>query len=146
MKTTTLTEYLHLFRLRMAHSVFADHDEQQLLDKFIRDRDEAAFATLVRRHGGLVYGVAARHLVDRHQAEDVFQATFLALARSAPRLGRPASLANWLYTVALRQARRLRARNRKPSACPAEQRDELAAFHLISLAVPLLGQSSCGPQ
>jgi hypothetical protein len=42
--------------------------------------------------------------------------------------------------------RSLRARNRKPSACPAEQRDELAAFHLISLAVPSSGQSSCGPQ
>src|SRR5438874_13417097 len=78
----------------------------ELLARFVRLRDEAAFAELVRRHGGLVLGVARRQLGDRQQAEDVVQATFLALARQAARLGRPDSLVNWLYTVALRQARK----------------------------------------
>src|SRR5437773_7897871 len=80
----------------------------ELLEQFASSRDEAAFAALVRRHGGLVFGVARRQLGDRQSAEDVFQATFLALARQAPRLGRPASLVNWLYTVALRNARQAR--------------------------------------
>jgi RNA polymerase sigma factor (sigma-70 family) len=80
----------------------------ELLARFAAERDESAFAALVRRHGGLVLGVARRQLADRQQAEDVFQATFLDLARQAPRLGRPASLINWLYTVALRQARKTR--------------------------------------
>src|SRR5262245_45698453 len=80
----------------------------ELLARYAQRRDEAAFAELVRRHGGLVLGVARRQLGDRQQAEDVFQATFLALARQGPRLGRPASLVNWLYTVALRQARNTR--------------------------------------
>src|SRR5437660_9445837 len=80
----------------------------ELLARFAGLRDEAAFAELVRRHGGLVLGVARRQLGDCQRAEDVFQATFLALARQAPRLGRPESLVNWLYTVALRQAHKTR--------------------------------------
>ena len=72
-----------------------------LLDRFARNRDETAFAELVSRHGGLVLGVARRHLPDRQAAEDVVQATFAALAQRAERLGRPPSLVNCLYTVAL---------------------------------------------
>src|SRR5262249_40216680 len=79
----------------------------ELLARFVRLRDEAAFAELVRRHGGLV-GVARRQLGGRDRADDVFQATFLALARRARRLRRSESLVNWLYTVALREASKTR--------------------------------------
>src|SRR5262245_6453838 len=79
--------------------------DADLLARFAAGRDEAAFAELVRRHGGLVFGVARRQLGARQLAEDVVQATFPGLTRQAPRLGRSASLANWLYTVALRLAR-----------------------------------------
>jgi RNA polymerase sigma factor (sigma-70 family) len=84
--------------------------DAELLACYARQRDEAAFATVVRRYGGLVLGVARRQLGDPQQADDVFQATFLALARSADRLRRETPLANWLYTVSLRQARKVRAR------------------------------------
>ncbi len=104
----------------------------ELLAQFASRRDEAAFAELVRRHGPLVLSVATRHLPDRQAAEDVVQATFLALARRAARLGRPPSLVNWLYTVAVRQARLVQRASmrhtavlkRMPSAAPA--RDPLA--------------------
>ncbi|MFL5341267.1 MAG: sigma-70 family RNA polymerase sigma factor, partial [Gemmataceae bacterium] len=82
----------------------------ELLAQYLHGRDQAAFAAVVQRYGGLVLGVARRQLADREQADDVFQATFLALARSADRLGRRGPLANWLYTVALRQARKARIR------------------------------------
>src|SRR3954470_23842055 len=78
----------------------------ELLARFTRERDEAAFAELVQRHGRLVLGGAAPHPGAPHAAEDVFQATFLALARQARRLGPDPSLINWLYTVALRRARK----------------------------------------
>jgi RNA polymerase sigma factor (sigma-70 family) len=84
--------------------------DAELLAGYTRQGDERAFATLVQRYGGLVLGVARRQLADHQQAEDVFQATFLALARSANRLDSKTPLANWLYTVALRQARKLRDR------------------------------------
>jgi len=88
----------------------------ELLDRYTRGREQEAFAILVRRYGPLVLGVARRQLADRHRAEDVFQATFLALARSAAKLGGQPVLANWLYTVALRQARKTRARDNRREA------------------------------
>src|SRR5438445_4089892 len=84
--------------------------DTELIARYLGAGDEAAFAAVVQRYGGLVLGVARRQLADHQQAEDVFQATFLALARSANKLGARTPLANWLYTVAWRQARKLRAR------------------------------------
>ena len=54
-----------------------------LLERFVTRREEAAFVTLVERHGPLVEGVCRRVLRDDHDVEDVYQATFLVLARKA---------------------------------------------------------------
>ena len=89
----------------------AASDDADLLARYVVAGDQAAFAAVVGRYGGLVLGVARRQLADPGRAEDVFQATFLALARAAGRLRRQTPLANWLYTVALRQARKARARD-----------------------------------
>jgi RNA polymerase sigma factor (sigma-70 family) len=91
----------------------------QLLGRFALDRDEGAFGELLRRHGPLVLGVARRRLADRHAAEDVFQATFLELARQAARFRGRVALAGWLYTVASRLACKERARAaRRPRPAP----------------------------
>lgn len=80
-----------------------------LLEQFVREGQQAPFAVRVRRHGPMVFGVCRRLLGDAHDAEDAFQATFLILFRKAGVLGRTASLANWLYTVAVRVALRVKA-------------------------------------
>jgi RNA polymerase sigma factor (sigma-70 family) len=85
----------------------------ELLDRFAR-RDgasaEVAFAALVERHGPMVLQLCRALLRDAHEAEDAFQATFLVLARRAGSIREPGLLANWLYGVAHRTARKARAR------------------------------------
>jgi RNA polymerase sigma factor (sigma-70 family) len=85
--------------------------DAQLLGEFLHRRDENAFATLVRRHGPMVLAVCRRLLVDPHDAEDAFQATFLVLVRKASTVGRPERLGNWLYGVAYRVALKMRGHN-----------------------------------
>jgi RNA polymerase sigma factor (sigma-70 family) len=86
-----------------------------LLADWLSRRDEGAFAALVARHGPMVLGVCRRILGDMHHAEDVFQATFLVLARQAALLRRPEALASYLYSIALRLARKSRGKTlRRP--------------------------------
>jgi RNA polymerase sigma factor (sigma-70 family) len=74
--------------------------DRDLLASFARERDEAAFATLVRRHGPMVLRACQRMLQNWHDAEDVCQATLLVLASKAGSRGWHASVASWLYQVA----------------------------------------------
>src|SRR5262245_36166649 len=85
--------------------------DQQLLDEFTGGRDEGAFAALVRRHGPLVLGVCRRVLRQEQDAEDVFQATFLVLARKASDIDRRVPLGGWLYRVAYHMALKVRKRS-----------------------------------
>ncbi len=83
--------------------------DEELLDRFVSQRDGAAFEVLVRRHGPTVLGVCRRLLQHPQDAEDAFQATFLVLVRKAASLGQRELLGNWLYGVAYRTALRARA-------------------------------------
>jgi RNA polymerase sigma factor (sigma-70 family) len=88
----------------------ATQTDRELLHAFAGRRDETAFAALVERHGPLVWGVCRRLLRDEQDAEDAFQATFLVLAKKADSIPWREDAGNWLYAVALRVARKARAR------------------------------------
>ena len=81
--------------------------DERLLLRFRQFRDERAFAELVHRYETMVLGVAQQMLGCGHAAEDVFQATFLVLARDAKRIRNRQAIASWLYGVAYRIAARL---------------------------------------
>ena len=86
-------------------------EDGALLDRFVADGNELAFEALVARHGPMVRGVCRRLLVDPHDADDAFQATFLVLVRKASQLRDPNRLGPWLHGVARRVAAKARTRS-----------------------------------
>jgi RNA polymerase sigma factor (sigma-70 family) len=115
-------------RLRSA-TEGGDLTDAQLLERFATRRDEAAFEVLVWRHGPLVLRVAQRLLRQAVDIEDVFQATFLTLARKASAIRRGTSVGSWLYKVAYRLALRLRQ--------AAARREHPHPLDMESLAAPV---------
>jgi RNA polymerase sigma factor (sigma-70 family) len=113
-----LTSVLRRLRRVVASRCDGGLSDTQLLERFAAQRDEAAFEVLVWRHGPMVLGVARRLLHNVHDAEDVLQATFLALARQAGVIGQRGTLGGWLYRVAYRTALRVRAQRQKHRAEP----------------------------
>ena len=87
-------------------------DDGELLGRFVESSDERALATLIERHGPMVWGVC-RRLLGHHDAEDAFQATFIVLVRKAATVNPRGMVGNWLYGVARQAALQVRAARRK---------------------------------
>jgi RNA polymerase sigma factor (sigma-70 family) len=87
--------------------------DAQLLERFVGQREEAAFEELVRSHGPMVFTLCRQLLHNTHDAEDAFQATFLVLVRKAGSISKRESVGSWLYGVAYRIASRERGRQRR---------------------------------
>ena len=73
-------------------------DDYALLRQYVEQSSESAFAALVRRHVRLVYSSALRQMRDPHAAEDVTQAVFTSLARTAHKIRPNQVLCGWLMT------------------------------------------------
>jgi len=121
-----------------------DLGDGRLLERFTPgdgESAEAAFAALVERHGTLVWRVCRSILADPNDADDAFQATFLALVRRSRTLWVRDSLGPWLLRVARRTALRARDRARRrrlreqaaagsrPTSAEPRPLDDLAAIH-----------------
>src|SRR5215471_4666947 len=115
MASQTVVGVLQYLRHLENAKAWADQGDGQLLQQFVGQRDEGAFAALLQRHGPLVFAVCRQVLQDPHDAEDAFQATFLVLARKAASIRRHESLAAWLHRVAvhLAQTARISAAKRR---------------------------------
>src|SRR5262249_31798064 len=96
--------------------------DEDLLRRFLEQKDAAAFEVLVWRHAALVLAACRRVLPRAADAEDAFQAAFLVFLHKAGSIGDRQPLASWLYRVAYRTA--LRARR---SALRREARERGAA-------------------
>src|SRR5271166_4670831 len=115
---------------RVMSATLDEQSDRQLLDRFEQFADEAAFASLVDRHGPMILGLCRRLVGSPDLADDVFQATYLLLARKSRSIRRRESLASWLRHVARSMARQVRltesARSRRESKA-ANQRGQTAA-------------------
>ncbi|HTU91005.1 MAG TPA: sigma-70 family RNA polymerase sigma factor, partial [Gemmataceae bacterium] len=94
-----------------AAAQLAELSDAVLLGRYIHQRDEAAFAALVARHGALVLHVCRQILGNAPEAEDAFQAAFLNLSRKARSLKQPEALPGWLHGVARRVALKARTKS-----------------------------------
>jgi len=120
-----------LARVRLPNPLVA-LDDRALIARYADECDQPAFEQLVKRHGGLVFGVCKRVVRDLHLAEDAFQAVFLVLARNPRGALTAASVGGWLFGVARRvglaakrheqrrEKRELRAHSRPPTAGGAQ--------------------------
>lgn len=108
MATSQFSEFLQRLRTSMLLRDDAGLTDGKLLERFLEERDDAAFAALVRKHGPMVWGGCRRHL-NPDDAEDAFQATFLVLVRRAAAVVPREMVANWLYGVAHQTALKARA-------------------------------------
>jgi RNA polymerase sigma factor (sigma-70 family) len=89
-------------------------DDFQLLDRYARRSDHAAFAELARRYVNLVHTAAVRRVGNRHLAEDVMQAVFVILATKPGSVRTTAPLSAWLLmTVRYAAANALKMERRR---------------------------------
>jgi len=93
----------------------------ELLSRFVNERDEAAFESLLLRHGPMVLGVCRRILRSEADAHDAFQATFLVFLRKAGSIQPRAMVGNWLYGVAQRTSLKARAFRRMRTIAWADE-------------------------
>ena len=103
----------------------------ELLRQFLATRDQGAFAEIVRRHGPMVWAVCRQLLANHADAEDAFQATFLAFVQSAKTIRNTGTLGAWLHGVAVRVATKL-----KRSAVRRRQREERVATPEATQSLP----------
>ena len=88
-----------------------DVTDVDLITRYSRTHDQSAFELILWRHGAMVLRVCRDVSGTEHDAEDAFQATFLALARKAASIRNRESLGAWLYRIAHHAA--LRARRQR---------------------------------
>jgi RNA polymerase sigma factor (sigma-70 family) len=113
MASASLSSVLRHVRRAVLLSEGAAQTDGDLLSRYLTERDEAAFESLLTRHGGMVLGVCRRILRNEADAQDAFQATFLVFVRKAASIQPRAMVGNWLYGVAQRTSLKARAMNRQ---------------------------------
>lgn len=90
----------------------ANATDQELLHRYTQHQEEHAFGAIVKRYGPAVWRVCRNSVRDEDLAQDVFQATFLVLAKQADKVSWRSSIANWLYETARRTAKDANKRRR----------------------------------
>ena len=105
----------------LARAGMQQHADAELLQRF-GTGDEAAFSELLHRHGPMVWATCRQTLPCQADAEDAFQATFLALVKSSKSIRQTQSIGAWLHGVAVRIVTQL-----KRSAIRRKQREQRSA-------------------
>src|SRR6476660_8642251 len=116
-------------------------EDAVLLKRFVAAHDREAFELLIARHGPMVLGTARRLVDNTHDAEDVFQAVFLSLARLAKTIRQGRTLPAWLYKTTCRIAAKVRKKRvsvpkeSPPEPCEAIDPEARLVWQEVRLAL-----------
>ncbi len=94
--------------LSSAKTLDAAPEVEDALVARCRQGDPDAFAGLVSRYEGMVYGLASRLLGDPEEARDVAQEVFLQVFRALDRFEGRSRIKTWIYRIAVNQCRNRR--------------------------------------
>lgn len=111
----------------MSQNLRSEADEQ-LMQRIVTSWDLTAFEILYRRYSGRVYGLLRRLVPQQADAEDAHSQTFVAVFSGARTYRYPMPVRPWLFSIAVREARRVRrSRGRFPEPVEPDALPELAA-------------------
>lgn len=87
---------------------WAEASDEELCDIVVRTGSRDAMEAIVRRYSPLVCKIVSRWLRSSSDREEAYQATFIILLQSIPRIRKRASLSSFVFGVAFRTAKRIR--------------------------------------
>lgn len=82
--------------------------DNELIELYLKERDESAIEKLIRRHSPMVWGVCNHLLWRSEDAEDAYQATFVLLVSKAHKLLNHVSIGGWLHETTVRTCLKFR--------------------------------------
>ena len=102
-----------------------DETDENLMEAHC-EGDRSAFADLVRRYQGLLFGYFMRMTHNTEMAEDLFQETFLRVHQKAHTYRAGSKFKSWLFTIGTRIAiDRLRKNKRQPLSFSTETEETI---------------------
>ncbi|QDT01414.1 RNA polymerase sigma factor [Adhaeretor mobilis] len=107
--------------------------DEQLFESYRADGDSTVFAELVSRYQRELYNYLRRYMNDASLAEDVFQATFLAVHVKQHLFQEGRKFRPWLYTIATNQAIDAQRRNKRHRRLSLDQSHSTGTEQLGSL-------------
>ncbi|AMV31907.1 ECF RNA polymerase sigma factor SigE [Pirellula sp. SH-Sr6A] len=87
---------------------WAEASDEELCNIVVRTGSRDAMEAIVRRHSPMVCKILSRWLRGSSDREEAYQATFIVLLQSIPRIRKRASLSSFVFGVAYRVAKRIR--------------------------------------
>ena len=111
-----------------AQNYWAEASDEELCDIVARTGSRDAMEAIVLRHSPMVCKILCRWLRGSTDREEAYQATFIVLLKSIPRIRKRASLSSFLFGVAYRVAKRIRqTRLQESSRCEPMTLEDIAS-------------------